>query len=323
MTATERWMLTLGLLFGLLTLALLGGGRLGQALARPAVSGSFYGANDAWVAAAAAEWPQRDSNWCGVATVELVANYTYQMAAGQSYSPFQGGGQQRIANDMNSAAAISQWGTPSGNGIGPGFKADIARDFGTDPRSIAWAILYESTAGTGLHLHHPGYLPPKWATSAFTFHNVIYHGDVTHAMAGMARTLERFQQPLSVTTAHGLHSDVVSGVYATNDPIAAYPANVDAVDAWDPGVGSPNGGYQSAREVIWDNYTFNTNRSMWGSTYSANGSDDPDPAVGIYVPAGSYPAHWIGYRTDIEPDTQVGVSVDYALDENGNVMQHP
>jgi hypothetical protein len=50
---------------------------------------------------------------------------------------------------------------------------------------------------------------------------------------------------------------------------------------------------------------------------------DPDPAVGVYVPNSTYPNHWIGFRVDIEPDTLVNISVDYALDENGNVMTHP
>jgi hypothetical protein len=142
-------------------------------------------------------------------------------------------------------------------------------------------------------------------------------------VAGMARTLERFRQPVNVTTDHGLHSIVVTGVFATTDPISQYPANVNAVVAWDPGVGSPWGGDQSAREVTWANYTFNNNTVTWGSAYNSNGNDDPDPSVGIYTPNGSYPTHWIGFRTDIEPDTQTNVSVDYALDENGAVMQHP
>ncbi len=79
--------------------------------------------------------------------------------------------------------------------------------------------------------------------------------------------------------------------------------------------------------MTWASYTFNTNTNAWGSVYSANhqsyGDLDPDPAVGPYVPNSQYPNHWIGFRVDIEPDTLVNVSVDYALDENGNVMLHP
>jgi len=88
-------------------------------------------------------------------------------------------------------------------------------------------------------------------------------------------------------------------------------------------VGSPGGGYQSARFVTWANYSFDIASNGWGPLYSANGNLDPDPTVGIYVPNSQYPSHWIGYRVDIEPDTQFNVSVDYALDENGTVMVHP
>lgn len=326
MTVIERRMLVASLTLALLTAVLFigrfSGANVFGAPSAQAVSGSYFGANEAWVLTASSEWPQAASNWCGVATVEVVANYSYQLYGGQSYYPFHAGGQQQIANDMNSAAASSQWGTPAWNGVGPGFRADISNDFGSDPRALAWAILYESTAGVPLHTQRSGYTLPRWATNAFSYHNVIYHGDVVYAVAGMARTLARFQQPVSVTTDHGLHSVVVSGVYATTNPITQYPANVNAVVVWDPGVGSPWGGDQSAREVTWANYTFNNSSVAWGSLYSANGNDDPDPSVGIYTPTGSQ-THWIGFRTDIEPDSQIDVSVDYALDENGVVMTHP
>jgi hypothetical protein len=249
------------------------------------------------------------------------------MQSGPSYYPFHAGGQQQIAADLNSAASVSQWGIPSYNGVGPGFAADIARDFGADPRSIAWGIWYESLAGRLARLHQPGKLSPRIAQLSYTYHNVIYHQPANLAVAGLARTLTRFEQPLIVTTAHGLHTVVVAGVWAMSNPMSGYPADVNAVNVWDPGVGAPGGGYQSARRVTWANYTFNTNTTAWGSVYSANhqsyGDLDPDPAVGIYVPTSQYPNHWIGFPVDIEPDSLVNVSVDYALDENGNVMLHP
>jgi len=296
----------------------------------PAVFGTFYGANEAYLSAGTVDWPQANSNWCAVAAIEAVANYTYQAQGGQAYFPFHAGGQQQIANDLNSAASVSQWGTPSYNGVGPGFAADIARDFGTDPRSIAWGVLYESAAGAALHVQAPGYILLRTASVNYTYHNVIYHqpqGQANIALAGVARTLVRFGQPILVTTAHGLHTVVVSGVWASSHPVSGYPADVNAVNVWDPGVGSPGGGYQSSRLKTWANYTFTTNANAWGSVYSANhqsyGDLDPDPAVGIYVPTSQYPTHWIGFRVDIEPDTLVTVSVDYALDENGNVRLHP
>jgi hypothetical protein len=227
---------------------------------------------------------------------------------------------------MNSPAAVSQWGTPSWNGVGPGFAADISRDFGTDPRSIAWGILRESAASSPPPVYQPGNRNPQIARQGYTYHNVIYHqaaNQANFALAGVARTLVRFGQPIIMTTAHGLHTVVVSGMWASSDPVAGYPADVNAVDVWDPGVGSPWGGYQSARFVTWANYSFDVASNGWGPLYSANGNLDPDPAVGVYVPNSQYPSHWIGYRVDIEPDSQLNVSVDYALDENGNVMAHP
>lgn len=336
MTWIERRMLAVALLFGMLTLCVAGNDHFGLAtLPSPvaqAASGTFYGANEGWVGIATSEWPQRNGNWCGVANVEALANYTFQAATGNAnyfpfgnpaHTPAGGRNQASIASDLNASFAVSQWGVPSWNGIGPGFQADIARDGGTDPRSIAWATLYESAAGDYLHLHRPGYLAPRWATRAYSFHDVIYHGGETQALTGLARMLETFHMPVSITMAHGLHSDVVSGLYSTNDPNSSGTAAVTAVNVWDPGVGSSGGGYQSAREVTWDAYSFNNDPSMWGSTYQSNNGYDPDPAVGPYTPNGQYPTHWINNYTLIGPDRNTGVSPDWALDEYGNVMTHP
>ena len=329
MTQLERRLLTVALLFSMLTFLVIAARGFGAPLfwAAPtaqAATGAWYGSNDGLVSLGATEWPQQGNNWCGVATVEVVANYSYQEIYGPHTIPFNQGGQQQIASDMDSAAAVSEWGTPSNNGIGPGFKADIARDGGTDPRSLAWSILYESAAGVYLHDQGPGYILPTWSTTAYSFHNIIYHGNVYQAITGLARSLEAWRMPISVIMAHGLHSVVVSGVYSINDPQRSSSANVDAVDVWDPGVGSNfGGGYQSAREVLWDNYSFDSDPNMWGSTYASNNNYDPDPAVGIYTPYSTYPTHWIGHYVDIAPDAHATVSPDIAYDENGNAMTHP
>jgi hypothetical protein len=334
MTLLERRMLTLAFIFCILTCSVWTGRLAAEQLqslwdapAAHAFSGTFYGANEAWAAQAASDWPQHDPNWCGVANIEMIANYTYQLAAnnGNVY-PFHTGGQARIANDLNSASGVSIWGTAPPTSNGPGFAADIAADGGTDPRSIAWGIAYESATGSYWQRwsQRPGTSgSPLGTPPSFTFHNVIYHGSVDLAVAGLARTLERYHVPVSVTTAHGLHSDVVTGVYATNDPINSYPANVTALNVWDPAVGSPGGGYQSSREVTWDAYTFKTSADLWGRTYDLNGGYDPDPTRGIYTPNSTYPHHWITFRTDIEPDNLVSISPDMALDENVAVMAHP
>ncbi len=341
MTLLERRMLAIALVLGLLTITVASGKALQLTGWRTPVAsatpiGNFYGANESWVALAASEWPQKDPNWCGVANIEVVANYTYQLAGGASNTPFTAAtnGQQSIWNDLNSDAAISQWGYAPKGTKGSGIKANIASDGGTDPRAITWGIFDESIFGaywrqvrSGANpsgANPSGANPPVKLKPAYTFHNVIYHNSVNFAVEGMARTLERYGQPLSVTIAHGLHSDIVSGVYAQFDPLTHYPySNVNAVNTWDPAVGTPSGGYQSTREVTWESYAFNNNANMWGSPYNANNGYDPDPAVGIYVPNAQYPTHWIGYRTDIEPDTYIIISPDLALDENFNIMQHP
>jgi hypothetical protein len=160
MTVLERRLLAASLLFGILTLSVITGRALFAAARAPAVFGNFYGANEAYVSAGTQDWPQANSNWCAVASIEAVANYTFQLQGGQSYFPFHTGGQQQIAADLNSPASVSQWGTPSWNGVGPGFASDISRDFGTDPRSIAWGIQYESLAGRLARLYRPGPLSP-------------------------------------------------------------------------------------------------------------------------------------------------------------------
>lgn len=331
MTTLEKRLLAVAMVFGVLTLSVVvARGGLADIWKVPevhAASGAYYGANDAWASTAASDWPQADPNWCGVANIEMVANYTYQVAANNQNAIRWGPGshgQQQIANDLNSSAGVSRWGTAPRTAGGPGFNADIAADGGTDPRSIAWGSFYESAYGGYLKVQQPGYLLPS---NAMGYHNVIYHTDVQHAVGGLARTLARYHLPVSVTMAHGLHSDVVTGVYSNNDPIQSYPADVNAVVVWDPDVGTADGGYQSAREVVWSNYTFNSDWRMWGSTYQANPFNgvayDPDPSVGIYTPNGAYPHHWIGYYVDIEPDSYAALSPDYALDENGNAMLHP
>lgn len=335
MSRLERTLLTITVIFGVLTLSVVAGMGAGhgfslhgwgQVRSANAYTGSYYGANEAWVAIGATEWPQKGNNWCGPANIEVVANYTFQMIGGENDTPFLSGGQQRIVNDLDSSAAASEWGTPGWNGTGPGFHADIAQDGGLDPRGMAWGIFYESADGYLLRPTSPPNPRLNVPRRINAYHDVIYHvsAGYTVAIGGLARTLERYSQPISVTIAHGLHFDVVSGVYAGSDPINTYPnSNVNAVTTWDPAVGTSTGGYQSSREVTWANYTFNTNTDMWGSTYNSNNGYDPDPSVGIYTPNSTYPTHWIGNRTDFEPDQRLNVGVDYALDENGTVMQHP
>ena len=91
-------------------------------------------------AASAAGWPQKSSNWCGIATVGLIASYL-----GNTVS------QLAIYNMLNTQASESMWGypPPSSSYWGPYIAADIAGDFGTDPRSLAEGL----TLTTGRNYH--------------------------------------------------------------------------------------------------------------------------------------------------------------------------
>ena len=75
MTPLERRLLAASLLLGVLTLSVITGRKLFAAPHTPAVTGNFYGANEAYVSAGAVDWPQANSNWCAIASIELVANY--------------------------------------------------------------------------------------------------------------------------------------------------------------------------------------------------------------------------------------------------------
>jgi len=240
----------------------------------------------------AAAWPQAASNWCGVATVAAIARYR-----GHAVS------QADVAAYLNSAAAISQWGRPSSNGTGPGFAADIARDFGTDPRSLALGI---SALGHG------------------TYHQYVNLASAFDATAALAVDLVRHPEPLSVITQHGLHSVLVSAVWATGDPITN-PGSITALDVWDPGVGANNGA-QATQYMQVPISTWLTNSNYWGSPYAGNGPSsapyDPDPSVGPYTFSTTH--LWIGHYVYIHPnlltDPTGGVSADWAVTRSGALI---
>ena len=87
-----------------------------------------------------AGWPQQGSNWCGVATVAAIADYI---------APQSQVSQQGVIDALNNPANASEWGYPTQSGWGPYVPTDIARDFGTDPRSLAEGL----TLATGIQYH--------------------------------------------------------------------------------------------------------------------------------------------------------------------------
>jgi hypothetical protein len=251
-------------------------------------------------AASAAGWPQRYSNWCGIATVALVANYL-----GNSIS------QSAIYNMLNNQQNESMWGYPpsSSSYWGPYIAADIAGDFGTDPRSLAEGM----TLATGRLYHVKVGLGSAWDTTIHIVDDLLIS-----------------RQPISVFVDHGMHSVIISGVEATGDPLAN-PNNITAIHVWDPGGGVNSVGIQATQEAVvplsqWLSGTISWSGSSYlKSPYAANvylgKALDPDPAVGPYAYVASQVNHlWVGHNVYISPRASsdaAGLSPDWELNQSG------
>jgi hypothetical protein len=232
--------------------------------------------------------------WCGVATVAAVARYRGFAVT-----------QANVAAFLDSPAGVSEWGYPSWNGAGPGFHANIARDSGTDPRSLAVGL---AATGHGWYRQLVDYRG-AWDTTV-------------HLAADLARTRE----PVSVIVLHGQHSVLVSGVLATADPVK-HPDSIIGVQVWDPGAGSPYGQIQAALEVdvpldqwlgLWVYWATPYNQNLYG-----NLAADPDPAVGPYTydPAHGDNTHlWIGRYVYLQLGVTPGLNADWAYNQDGALI---
>lgn len=255
---------------------------------------------DVSAAAAAAGWPQQYSNWCGVATVALIANYL-----GAPIS------QSAILGMLNNPANASQWSypPPDPSYYGPYVPANISGDFGTDPRSLA----------EGLTL----------ATGRF-YHAIVDTNGAYDTTVHIVRDLLISRQPISVFVDHGQHSVIVSGVKATGDPIKN-PGSITAIHVWDPGGGVNHVGIQPALEEVVPINTWLSGVISWSGSdyfkypYAANVYQgkalDPDPAVGpyAYVPS-AYNHLWIGHYVYLSPlasGAAAGLNADWELNQNG------
>jgi hypothetical protein len=254
-------------------------------------------------------WPQQNQNWCAIANIQAIKEYDYYKATGGQW-PTSDFTQTDIYNDVNSQSAVSPWGSTSGY-----VKANISNDFGLDPRAITYSAYQVTPAG-------------------YYFHNFIYQtsaATATHNVALDFGPAAGVNDPISITVYHGQHSFVVSGVYASSDPSQGNET-LYGIDTWDPFVNSGFGGsINSTTEEVWSYSDWVNSSSLWGSTYSSNGGQDPDPStpVNYYVPPfpnyGNQQHHWIGYYVTIEQD---GTSVcgthgpNYALNQYGQPSPH-
>jgi hypothetical protein len=254
-------------------------------------------------AAAASGWPQTYSNWCGIATIALVASYL-----GNSVS------QSAIYNMLNTQQSESIWGYPvtSPSYWGPYLAANISGDFGTDPRSLAEGM----TLATGRLYHVKVGLGGAWDTTVHIVRDMLIA-----------------KQPISIIVDHGMHSVIVSGVEATGDPLSN-PNSITAIHIWDPGGGINHVGIQSAQHAVVPISTWLSGSIAWSGSsyfkypYAANVYSgkalDPDPAVGPYAYDSAQVNHlWIGHYVYISPlasgDT-ANLSPDWELNQNGTLI---
>jgi hypothetical protein len=264
-----------------------------------------YGTDAARMQAAvqAAGWPQKDGIWCGIADIAAIVDYR---------TPSFPIDQFVVVTHLNSPALQSAWGTPDHNwniAWGPGFLADISRDGGTDPRSMAAGLT--ALAGGGYH------------------QLVDYHSAYT-ATAHLVADLVRTREPITVFVNAGSHSVLVSAVFAYGDPTNLN--NVASLEVYDSGAGLGVGVQHYQVEQV------SLNGWIWwwaylGATYRDNVLDgrhalDPDPSVGPYTfdPSQGRNVHlWISHYVYIHPDSTADasyiVSPDWAFNQDGALIR--
>ncbi len=249
---------------------------------------------------------QKWSNWCGVATVALIANYLHP--GGQTFSQYQ------VARMLSASSSMSEWGEPKpeylrGLGTRPGVTADISYDFGTDPRSLAEGL----TLATG-----------------WQYHVKVDTSSALNATYQMVADLIRTQQPISVFVDHGEHSVVVYGVKSKYDPVR-YPSSIEDLYVWDPGAGTRAAIQPYPRmEVPIRTWLYGlisgTGADYFKYSYAANTllgvPLDPDPFVGPYKFYPSLYNHlWIGHFVWITGRSGEGVNADWELNQYGSLIR--
>jgi hypothetical protein len=299
----------------------LSGGLLGIVLTSPRTeagcgtcTGAFYGAYSSYVTKmiSGTIWPQNSKNACGIADAVAMVNYDYIQYGHPLRFPNSGG--QTTLEHNNQLAGASQWGYATPTNAWGGIT-NIAPDFGTDPRSVAYDVRH-------------------YASQNRYYHDVIYRWQFAHSTAPsywtqakeattlMARSLQTYHAPVIAFINGGLHSVVVTGIWSNNNPATHFPAGIQGLTYRDP-----QGNVTTSRQEI-TLYTWIAGHyaspfgvySLWhlyyGDRYAAGdmkNHSDPEPTVGPYTPSSVYPHHWYLAFTWISRDTDSIDSVDWAI----------
>ena len=290
----------------------------------PAVT--FYGSDTARTNAAIASiWPQYPGPYCGIETAEAAVNYD-DLVHGVGMR-FSGRSAQTSVASANQRSGASRWGYARPTNIQAGIT-NIAPDYGTDPRSIAYMTYNYTPNNTFFH----DYIY-RWQ-----FANGVqpsFYTQVQQATTSVARALGTWHEPVTVLINGGLHAVLVTGIYTYTNPYASYPAQIASVVYRDPQAWPSVSRFQVSF-ATWAGGHFSTPfgvYSLWSLYYGDryNRGDglnrsDVEPSVGIYRPTSAQPIHWYRGFTWIQRDNHWAngtYSPDYAYRSTGSLMTSP
>lgn len=291
-----------------------------------ALYATFYGGDTTRTNNAIASiWPQYSGPYCGIVAAEAAVNYDDEVHGVGMY--FGGRGAQAGVASANQRSGASRWGYATPTNAYAGIT-NISPDIGTDPRSIAYMVYTYTPDNVFYH----DYIY-RWQFANST--QPSFFTQVQQATTNMARALETWHEPVIAQINGGLHSVLVTGVYAYTDPATTYPAQIASVVYRDPmawpsvsrfevsfstwaggGFSTPYGVYSLWSLYYGDRYTRGDHRT----------SSDPEPSVGIYRPTTTHPVHWFGGFTWVQRDshyTNGTYSPDFAYTSTGSLMTAP
>jgi hypothetical protein len=281
-------------------------------------------------------WPQNAGNYCFLASAQALINYNDTLHSKAVRYPTKSGQGPSSGNPNNETSGqllydFDHYLIPAGgplkvSGSGTSRKpftlANIAYDFGGDPRATAAGVDYEITKD-------------GFSTDAL-YHQHIYHTTAAAATMSIAKALATYNKPVIVFVNHAEHAIVVAGVWATANPATDPTAQISSLAVFNPwnqtwGTYLSRGYYAQVSYSDWVNATnlpspYGGTNSWYNLPYQSNGNLDPDPSIGIYQ-AGtgtSNPTahHWITNFVTIQYDTHT-TSADTAYDENDVAMTKP
>lgn len=277
---------------------------------------TWYGAGStAWmVEATIGIWPQQASNACGVDTAIGVVNYDALNSGASMPQPASSHPESTIRAQnaqypYHMAQTVSQWGYAHDNWNNTGGYTNIAGDFGTDPRSVAYMAWNYSINNRWFHDY-----VYRWQFSGDNGNSVP--GQALDATTLMARGLEAFGEPVVAFINSGSHAVLVTGVYSYTDPNLSFPAQFDGLSIRDP-EGTPS--YTSSSDTSHFMVTISDwttsggynglgwHYDLWKYYYGHDNSQDPDPEVGVYKGAAHGGSnHWYTGFTWVQRDNNTG-----------------